>query len=238
MTDLLTPEEKARIKSEELLRAEIRKELAPPPSSPASETLLQKSWKILNSTFAIWALSTVVVAGITHWYNDQQEKAQAALAKESQDQADERKRLENYQRVALEIAFRFSSTMARLKAISRKYGTQPQDAKAHQAVVEAFDPLAKPATDSDPPLYPEYKLYSGLAMMAELQRHAGPAEREALTETLAKTSGFIEEMTAETLLAGPNAEEIASGLLQRMRYPKWSNSGFPYTRCDEKEPFC
>ncbi|MFZ4285749.1 hypothetical protein [Variovorax sp. HJSM1_2] len=238
MADFLTPEEKERIKSEELFRLEIRKELMPPAPAPATENKRQKLWKFLNSTFGMWLLSTVVVAGIVQVYNERQEKAQLALAKESQDRADERKRLENYQRVALEIAFRFSSTMARLKVISRKYGKQAQDAKAHQAVVGAFDPLAKPASDSDPPLYPEYKLYSGLAMMAELQRHAGPAEREALTEILAKTSGFIEEITSDTPLAGPNAEEIASGLLQRMRYPKWSNSGFPYTRCDEKEPFC
>lgn len=237
MQRLLTPEEKIRIEQEEILRAEIHKVLVPPLAPPSPQTWQDKLWRFLNSTFGIWLLSTVVVASVVNMYNSQQAATRESEAKTRQEQAEFKATREIYQRITLEIAFRFSSTMTRLKAVSKKYG-QRLDAESQKAIADAFDPLYKPATDSNPPLYPEYKFYSGMALIAELQRHAGDAERITLTEILAKTSGFIEQTVADKPSPDEPAETIAAGLLQRMSYSKWSNNGFPYTRCDASKPFC
>lgn len=236
MQTILTPEEIARIRHEEVLRAEIRKELAPPPPQSSEDGWRQKVWKFLNSTFGIWLLSTVIVAGVVSIYDNQQTAYREKEALRKQGEADSRRTREIYERVALEISFRFSSTMAKLKAVSRKYG-QRLDAESQRAISEAFDPLHRPAAEGNPPLYPEYKSYSGLALIAELRRHAGIAERETLTEILAKTSGFIEETVGDKSRPDQPATVVASGLLQRMRYSRWNN-GFPYTKCPDKDPFC
>ena len=73
MESVLTPEERARIRQEEVLRAEIRKELAPASPPPSPQGWQEKWWwKILNSTFGIWLLSSVVVAGVVNYYNTKQ----------------------------------------------------------------------------------------------------------------------------------------------------------------------
>lgn len=50
MEPFLTPEDIARIKQEEVLRAEFRKELVPH-ASPTDDGWQQKGWKFLNSIF-------------------------------------------------------------------------------------------------------------------------------------------------------------------------------------------
>lgn len=236
MKNFLTPEEIVRIKQEEVLRAEIRKELALSPPQATEEGWLQILWKFLNSTFGIWLLSTVVVASVAHFYDKQQTAYRETEAQRKEQEAESRRTREIYERVALEVSYRFSSTMAKLKAASTKYG-QRLDAESQGAISEAFDPLYKPAAEGNPPLYPEYGAYSGLALIAELRRHAGPAERQTLTEILAKTSGFIEETVGQKPRPDQSAKAVASDLLRRMRYSRWNN-GFPYTACADTDPFC
>jgi hypothetical protein len=234
MVGILTPDEKARIKQEEFLRAEIRKELTPAPTT--EKGWRQKIWKFLNSTFGIWLFSTVIVAGVVHLYDKQETAYRERETQRKEQEAESRRTRELYERVAIEISFRFSSTMAKLKAVSKKYGER-LDAESQAAISEAFDPLLKPAVKGNPPLYPEYEYYSGLALIAELRRHAGPAERLTLTEILANTSGFIGETVGDKSLADKPAAAVALELLRRMRYAPW-NVGFPYTACPDTKTFC
>ena len=101
----------------------------------------------------------------------------------------------------------------------------------------ALAPLALPASDALPPLFPEFKSFSGLALIAELRRHAGAGEKQMLKDTLAGTSGLIYETFGESAKVARPARVVAGLLLQKMRSPKWDN-GFPFTDCTEQNPFC
>jgi hypothetical protein len=60
---MLTPEQKAAIRAEEAFRAEIRNEIA---SAGRLQKPRRKLWEVLNSSFVIWFLSSVVVAAISY----------------------------------------------------------------------------------------------------------------------------------------------------------------------------
>ena len=235
MESLLTPEEIARIRQEEVLRAEIRKELTPPAQTNGGRWR-QKVWKFLNSTLGIWFLSTVVVAGLVHFYNSQQAAHQEREAERKEAAAESRRTQDVRERLNIEISFRLSSTITRLKAVSKKCADPPED-KCQRAIIEALDPLRKPADEENPPLYPEYKSFSGLALIAELRRYADDGEQVNLTNILAKTSGFIEKTVRDMTDSKQSARDVASGLLEEMSYGAWK-VGFPYTDCKYEEPFC
>ncbi len=235
MDSLLSEEEKVRIRQEEFFRAQLRKELSPPAPTPPSPGLLRQIWELLNSKLVMWLLSSVVLSLIVHRYDQAQDARKARETKDAFELAEKVKHRDTYQRVALEISYRLSSTMTRLKAVSKKYGPE-LSAESQKAVVRAFEPLSKPANDETPPLYPEYKFYSGLALIAELRNHAGEAERQSLTETLGLISGTIERLVSE-----PNpqttVEVLAADFLKQSYYKNWSNNGFPYTAPCDKAPY-
>jgi hypothetical protein len=64
---MLTPEQKAAIRAEEVFRAEIRNEIA---SAGRHQQRRRKLWDVLNSSLVIWFLSSVVVAAISWKISD------------------------------------------------------------------------------------------------------------------------------------------------------------------------
>jgi hypothetical protein len=82
---MLTPEQKAAIRAEEVFRAEIRNEIA---SAGRLQKPRRKVWEVLNSSFAIWFLTSVVVALISYLISN------AALNRE---------RVENQRRLKWEV---------------------------------------------------------------------------------------------------------------------------------------
>lgn len=79
---MLTDADRERIRQEEIFRAEVRSSLEPP------SNFRKRCWKLANSAFGIWVLSSIVVGSIS-WqysqYTDYQEKQarQAALLSKS-----------------------------------------------------------------------------------------------------------------------------------------------------------
>ncbi len=60
--NLLTEDDRNRIRAEEIFRAELREEFAKPKPS--------RWWTFLNSSFGLWFLGSVTLAGITWLYNN------------------------------------------------------------------------------------------------------------------------------------------------------------------------
>jgi hypothetical protein len=60
---MLTPEQKAAIRAEEVFREEIRNEIA---SARRPQQLGRKLWDVLNSSLIIWFLTSIVV-GVISW---------------------------------------------------------------------------------------------------------------------------------------------------------------------------
>ena len=69
---MLTEEERKHIRNEEIFREEVRRELATAP-----QRLQPRFWPLLNSPFALWALSTLVVGivsfGFARWEGERDE---------------------------------------------------------------------------------------------------------------------------------------------------------------------
>src|SRR5260370_37854023 len=64
---MLSPEQKAAIRAEEVFRAEIRNEIA---SAGRRQQRRRKLWAVLNSSLVIWFLTSVVVAAISWKISD------------------------------------------------------------------------------------------------------------------------------------------------------------------------
>jgi hypothetical protein len=240
---LLSGEEVERIKREEKLRTEIRAALAP--AKPTGWP--NKLWDGLNSTFGIWFLTAFFVTGLgslaSKWYEqarEREQKHEAQLAeerkkREAEDLA-ERQRKETYERVTLEISYRYSIALAGLREASERLGGA-KNQKSHDAITYAIQPLTRPASPAQPPLFKEYESYSGLALIAELRRHSGQGESNMLKEILARTGALLHEISFNKAGSTYSAKSAAAALVDRMRNSKWDN-GFAYTDCKSDNPFC
>lgn len=240
---LLSREETRRIEQEERLRSEIRAALSP--VKPASTA--ERVWSALNSTFGIWFLTAFFVTGLgtvaTTWYEhvrEKERKHEAQLAEERKkreaDLIAQRQRKETYERVTMEISYRYSSALAGLHDVAQRLGPA-RNAKTHAAILYAVQPLTRPASSAQPPLFKEYESYSGLALIAELRRHCGQGEAQMLKEVLARTGALLHEFSFNKSGSAFSAQSAASALVDRMRNPKWDN-GFAYTDCQSDNPFC
>ena len=245
MEPLLSEEQISRIKSEERIRAELRAAILP--DTPKGNGRLSKVWSFLNSTFGIWFLTAVFVTGLgslaSMWYEKEREaerKHEAQLAEEAKKREvkalEESRRKEIYERITLEISYRYSATLAELRAASERFGSS-KNRKARAAIVSALRPLARPASNTNPPLFNEYETYSSFALIAELRRHSGVGEANMLTGILARTSALIYEVSLERNGCILSAKSVAALLIETMRHPKWNN-GFAYTDCPSDNPFC
>ena len=87
-------EEKSRVQAEEGYRLEVRRELTAKEVAPKGKDRL---WKILNSSFALWFLSSVVVAGTATGY-----------ARYEAKRSEEVKEVETIRRLDTEIAGRIT----------------------------------------------------------------------------------------------------------------------------------
>jgi hypothetical protein len=241
---MLSEEDKERIRREEQFRNEVRSAMAP---RAAPRTAADKLWAAANSSFGLWFLSAVLVGGLGKLYADHQAQ-QAELARQEEvalaekarkretEFAEQQRVVELSERLALEVAHRFSATMARLHAVSIAHGDE-KSRRTQLAIRDAFEPLARPASIKHPPLFAEFRDYSGPALISELRRHAGPIEKETLRLVLRDTSGLINEATQEGRFKDRSAREAAILLIEQATHRRWKN-GFPYQDCTREEPFC
>jgi hypothetical protein len=75
---MLTEEEKSRIRSEEVFRLAVIRELEGRSLRPS---LSKRFWLLLNSSFALWFLSSVVLAGLTGWFESYQARHNEQIRK-------------------------------------------------------------------------------------------------------------------------------------------------------------
>lgn len=208
-------------------------------ASDASEKPAKKSvtvWDFLNSTFGIWLLSSVVLTGVVQMIQYTASSIKESEARNERKAQEESKRREIYERISIEVAYRISTTLSRLRSA---HINQPKANPAEQrvAINKSLDLLRLPANADHPSLYPEYQSYSGIALIAELRRHAKENESESLAGVIAKTSVLIEDQMLADEASGLPAKEVAQELLRRVRYPTW-NVGFAYVSCSAQDPFC
>jgi hypothetical protein len=154
----LSDEEKSRVQAEEGYRLEVRRELTAKEAPPKGKDRL---WKILNSSFALWFLSSVVVAGTATGFAHYE-------AKRSEDV----KQAETIRRLDTEIVGRI--TEARyglcLDLVNLDKGTTYTPASIYGYTLRYFNNsfAGDPQNPQDYSIYPEYKTRTLRSLVFEL----------------------------------------------------------------------
>jgi len=101
--EVLTEEEKAKIKDEETFRFEVRQQLEA--KGGATKSRKERAWSALNSSFVLWILSSVVLSSLTAGYT---------VYKNWHAKAEEKIKLEN--KLDTEISYHIYQSLSRLKS--------------------------------------------------------------------------------------------------------------------------
>lgn len=183
---MFTNDDKERIRAEEIYRDEVRKELeAQKQSSSKKKTI----WEILNSSFALWFLSSVVVASITAlytWYTE--------------NEKEEAKKSEIQRHLDVEISNRMalaSSALRRAQVTVGKGGY----IKPVNVYLTAVGYLDNTLRDVDVSVYPDLKSRTFRSLVVELNSIVPSLEQDELKniigryENLAEIASSSEENT-------------------------------------------
>lgn len=141
---MLDSADRARIRAEEVFRAEVRRQL----DAQRPMTWSRRAWDFANSSLGMWLLTTVLVGGATWAFATWRESERVAAARRT-----------NITRLDLEIATRLDRLAIRLPRLQRAQ---------HLAV--ALDALDRPRDNVyASSAYPEYARRSLLSLLRELR---------------------------------------------------------------------
>ncbi|PSR56069.1 hypothetical protein AHMF7605_22485 [Adhaeribacter arboris] len=184
---MLTPEEKERIRQEEIYRQEIRLDL-----DKQQETINFKKWagwwKFVNTSFGIWLLSSVIVGAITFLYSENQKK----YTEESKKQA-------QIDRLSTEITSRLYELFYVSSEINeefeylvsdqfRQIDSVNYDEKAISEMdfnlTKSFNTIKKPDLNSEFIIFPEYSKRNLISLFIELRSIAPKSKIEGLNSCI------------------------------------------------------
>jgi hypothetical protein len=160
---MLTEKEKSRIRAEEIFRAEVRQEL----EAKRAPSHAPRIWTFLNSSFALWFLSSVVLASLT-----------AAVTSYQAKHREQSRKAEIERRLDTEISSRIGLTLrvVRLEQAKIAHGDAQPPGTAY-GTAESYLDNSFPNTSWDFSIYPEYKARTFRSLVFELTSIADPSER-------------------------------------------------------------
>ena len=219
-TLMLTDDEKARIRAEEIFRLEVSRELA---ASKPRRSPLERAWAFLNSSLGLWVLSSIVLAALTtafaHYQSNREEQARKA---------------ELERRLDTEISSRISSSLAglRLDKVRIEQGERYQPEWIYSTAQSYLDNffITDPSSRRDFSVYPDYQNRTFRSLVFELRAAVDSPVRQELTTVLAAYEellnlGSVESTPAqktpgkdESLEAVKNAVEL---LDHRLTINRW-----------------
>jgi hypothetical protein len=185
---VLTEVEKSRIRAEEIFRLNVIRELeAARPSLPPSKRL----WLLLNSSFALWFLSSVVLAGLTGWLASYQSRRNEQI-----------KKAEIVRQLDTEIGNRMYQALAGLHVDEQRIKQHPSfpPTAIYGNVVLYLDNsfINNPSNPRDFSIYPDYRKRSFRSLILELNSLVDPSVRPELKEVLAGYEEFADLASIET----------------------------------------
>lgn len=200
-------------------------------------TTFPRLWPLLNSSFGLWFLTSVVVGGLGTLYTHNQNEKNEALKKLEFTQTENAKRIALVEKLDLEIAFRLSYAISQLAAINDRSQRCPNVAaktvcpSVQQVVQSVFSSRTQPTA-----MFPEFSTHSILALVAELKPLVRPDEQQKLRNVLSDMSGIYTMLQVEEApLDAP--EKIAKVIQKKLVLPRW-DQGFYYLDCHSENPFC
>jgi hypothetical protein len=183
---MLEDREKKEIRAEEIFRAEVRRELeASRPRLSRSERL----WALLNSSFALWLLSSVVLAGLT-----------ALVTSYHTNRSEELRREETARRLVTEINNRIEEALDALDldeaGISKGETYVPKDVYTNVVYFLNNRHLADPTSLQDFSIYPDYRSRTFRSLIVELMTTQQRIEQAQLRTALAGFKQLVDLASA------------------------------------------
>lgn len=207
---MLSEEEKSLIRTEEIFRAEVRRELeAKEPPSHA-----KKVWTFLNSSFALWFLSSVVLAGLTTAVTAYQAKRSEQLRK-----------VQIERRLDTEISSRIGLTLRTVRLERAKIaGGEAQGPGTAYGTAESYLDNSFPKTSWDFSIYPGYKARTFRSLVSELTSVADPSEQPDLREAILVYDKLL-DLAFRANRAEDEAKQAKSviDLLERLTKHRWQS---------------
>jgi hypothetical protein len=162
---------RARIRAEEIYREEVRAEVT---RTKTSKTRRQRLWSLLNTSFGIWLLSSVVLGGLGFLYTSTQ-----SLLTESRIKASSIRKLDT------EIASRLRqwSRLGEVEEIKRDHAVPGSFARYYGWLVKAPDQSGK-FLYVIYPVFPEFEHRPLLSLITELRSYVDGAEAKELDQTI------------------------------------------------------
>ncbi len=171
---MLTEEERIRIRAEEVFRLEIRRELEARKPHPSRREQL---WLLLNSSFALWFLSSVVLTGLG-----------AAFASHRTRQIAQARRVEIKRRLDTEISNRIAEALtgSRTNAGRIEQGQPYSPRDIYTDTVGYLDNffITNPSNPRDFSIYPDYRNRGFRSLIFELSTVVDSSELPDLREAL------------------------------------------------------
>jgi hypothetical protein len=188
---MLLEEEKNRIRAEEIFRYEVRREIE---ARRPKDSRRKRLWSLVNSTFGVWLLSSVVLGGLTFAYTIYQQQSA-----EKMRMAQAERRLK--QEISGRVANGLDTMRQNSKRIERGEQGRTMEAVYNEAISFLDNRVTSDSYTYDFSTYPEYKERKFQSLMVELGALAGPSRLAALREAraswdhLAALSGEAEKET-------------------------------------------
>ncbi|PYI92450.1 MAG: hypothetical protein DME97_08980 [Verrucomicrobia bacterium] len=162
----LSEKDKMRIRSEELYREEVRRELA---NNTLPKSFPKRFLRWLGTPLGLWFLSAILLGSITEAYKTFQTKQVQERARADAEQAEERMRRELIRKLDAEIALRLNRVNDRVLAFAKDKLTTLDVEEAGRIVH-----------------YPEFRDRSMTSLMFELQGSLEKAEQKAVRVAMGK----------------------------------------------------
>lgn len=164
----LTDAQKNQIRAEELFRRQVAKEIA------AEEGKGFSWWSVLNSSFALWFLSSVVISGLT-----------AAVAVSQKRHADKKQKQDLQTRLATEISYRIDNGLVAMHLDNKRVAAgsvYSQDVIYNEALAYLNNTIVTGSQQLDFSIYQDYKTRRFLSLLFELRGSVDSAQLALLKD--------------------------------------------------------
>lgn len=213
---MLTAEEEATIRAEEMFRLGVRRDLE---ASNPRPTRRERVWVVLNSSFALWFLSSIILAGFTAGFTSYR-----AWQEERENRANLEKRLD------VEISNRIAQALAgvRIDKVRLEHGEAYLPHSYYMTVDQYLNNtfLLDPHNRKDFSLYPEFRTRGFRSLIFELKTIVTPVEQPDLERALAVYETVADLGSVKEIMSGDadclRALRNAARLLEDLQGPRWS----------------
>lgn len=227
---MLNEEEKLRIELEERYRWEVRERLAPtvPPRD--------KIWRLLNSAFTLWLLSTVVVGSIAFMFERWDRRREATRLVAAENAARENQRRNTAQNLDAEV----SSRLSYVNHVLTTPEIYAHEERRAEQLVNALMALELPSLSEYPVgVFPEYANRNFQSLLWELLQNVPDSDKTSLQTALEQSktlpSIYLFEARRKRVFPGTPGKSPSVGTTQSQEWAeKWEWARLLFRRVENE----